>query len=44
MKVMCIGQAAYDITLPLDHFPVENKKTRVNGKVECGGGSSSNCS
>ena len=33
MKVMCIGQAAYDITLPLDHFPVENKKTRVNGKM-----------
>lgn len=43
MKVLCIGQSAYDITLPLDHYPVENKKIRVYGKVECGGGSSSNC-
>lgn len=43
MKVMCIGQSAYDITLPMDHYPVENKKVRVYGKVECGGGSSSNC-
>lgn len=43
MKVMCIGQAAYDITLPLNHYPIENKKIRVDGKVECGGGSSSNC-
>ncbi len=43
MKVMCIGHAAYDITLPLDHFPIENKKVRVKEKVECGGGSASNC-
>ena len=40
---MCLGQSAYDITLPLDHYPVENKKVRVEGKVECGGGSASNC-
>lgn len=43
MKIMCIGQSAYDITLPMDHYPVENKKVRVEGKVECGGGSASNC-
>lgn len=43
MKIMCIGQSAYDITLPLDHYPIENKKVRVSGKVECGGGSASNC-
>lgn len=43
MKIMCIGQSAYDITLPLDHFPEENKKVRVSGKVACGGGSASNC-
>lgn len=43
MKIMCVGQSAYDITLPLDHYPVENKKVRVDGKVECGGGSASNC-
>ena len=43
MKIICVGQSAYDITLPLDHYPVENKKIRVEGKVECGGGSASNC-
>lgn len=42
-KVLCVGQSAYDITLPLDHYPVENLKDRVPYKVECGGGSSSNC-
>lgn len=44
MKIICIGNAAYDVTLPLDHFPIENKKTRLeNGRIECGGGSASNC-
>ena len=42
-KVLCVGQSAYDITLPLDHYPIENKKVKVPNKVECGGGSSSNC-
>ncbi len=42
-KVLCVGQSAYDITLPIDHYPEENKKTRIPFKVECGGGSSSNC-
>ena len=43
MKIICVGQSAYDITLPLDHYPIENKKVRLESKVECGGGSSSNC-
>ena len=43
MKIMCVGQSAYDITLPLDHYPIENKKVRISSKVECGGGSASNC-
>lgn len=43
MKIMCVGQSAYDITLPLDHYPIENKKVRLDFKVECGGGSASNC-
>jgi len=39
MKILCIGHAAYDITLPMDSFPIENKKVRLNDdKVECGGG------
>ena len=43
MKAICIGQAAYDITLPMDHFPIENKKTRSQDKIECVGGSACNC-
>lgn len=43
MRIICVGQSAYDITLPLNHYPVENKKIRVSNKVECGGGSASNC-
>lgn len=43
MKILCIGQSAYDITLPLNFYPEENEKYKLNGKVECGGGSSSNC-
>ena len=42
-KVLCVGQSAYDITLPIDHYPIENKKVKIPNKVECGGGSSSNC-
>lgn len=39
MKILCIGHAAYDITLPVDSFPIENKKMRLKeDKVECGGG------
>lgn len=42
-KVLCIGHAAYDITLPLQSFPKENSKVRIGDKVECGGGAASNC-
>ena len=42
MKVLCLGHAAYDITIPLDEFPKENTKNRVNMRVECGGGPASN--
>ena len=30
MKILCIGHAAYDITLPVESYPVENKKLRLN--------------
>ena len=42
MKILCIGHAAYDITMPLDRFPIENTKNRVPELVECGGGPASN--
>lgn len=38
MKILVIGNATYDITFPLDKFPVENTKSRVDEKIECGGG------
>lgn len=41
-KIFCIGHAVYDITLPMEKFPNENSKNRVNFKIECGGGSASN--
>lgn len=42
MKVLCIGNNAYDITTPVDTFPVENVKYRVHDRIECGGGPASN--
>ncbi len=42
MKILCIGQSAYDITLPVSDYPIENKKYKINNVVECGGGSANN--
>ena len=41
-KILCIGHASYDYTLPLDEYPIENSKNRINEKYECGGGPASN--
>ncbi|MBR3661521.1 MAG: hypothetical protein IKN63_06475 [Bacilli bacterium] len=42
MKILCIGNTSYDITIPVEEFPIENKKIRLKDKlVECGGGSAS---
>lgn len=38
MKILCVGHAAYDITIPVETFPIENTKNRVHQKIECGGG------
>lgn len=38
MKILVIGNATYDTTFPVDKFPLENTKNRVENKVECGGG------
>lgn len=37
-KIVCIGNVAYDITIPVRTFPLENTKTRVDNKIGCGGG------
>lgn len=38
MKVLCIGHAAYDITIPMNGFLVENTKNRILDTIESGGG------
>lgn len=38
MKVICVGHAAWDITIPVDEYPKENTKNRYNEVIECGGG------
>lgn len=42
MKVICIGHAAYDITIPVEKFIEENTKNRLEGILECGGGPANN--
>ena len=38
MKIVCIGHAAYDIVIPMEGYPIENTKNRLNIKIEGGGG------
>lgn len=42
MRILCIGQAAYDITFPVDEPIVENQKYRIMEKIECMGGPAGN--
>lgn len=42
MKILCVGQSAYDITLPVSDYPKENRKYKINKVFECGGGSANN--
>lgn len=42
MKILCIGLATYDITFPVDTYPIENTKHRISSRIECGGGPASN--
>ena len=42
MKAICVGHSTFDTTLPMDHYPVENIKYRIENHIECGGGPASN--
>lgn len=42
MKVLCIGHSSWDITVPVDGYPIENTKYRFNEKYSAGGGPASN--
>ncbi len=41
-KILCIGHASYDVTIPVNGYPEENSKNRFENKIECGGGPASN--
>jgi len=41
-KILCIGNASYDISFLSEDYPTENKKYRIEEKVESGGGPASN--
>ena len=40
--ILCVGQSAYDITIPVEDYPEENKKYKIHEVYECGGGSCNN--
>lgn len=42
MKFVCVGHSTFDTTLPLDSYPTENIKYRIDKHIECGGGPASN--
>ena len=42
MKILCIGQSVYDVTIPTNEFPKENRKYKIHEVYECGGGSANN--
>lgn len=42
MKVVCVGHSTYDTTLPMNEYPIENLKYRIEKHIECGGGPASN--
>ena len=42
MKAICVGHSTYDTTLPVESYPIENYKYRIENHIECGGGPASN--
>ena len=42
MRAICVGHSTFDTTLPMNEYPVENTKNRVEKHIECGGGPASN--
>lgn len=42
MKVLVIGHSSYDISCPVEEYPVENTKYRLDENAMCGGGPAGN--
>lgn len=38
MKILCLSHLTYDITLPMEEYPIENNKYHLNNPIESGGG------
>lgn len=42
MTILSIGRTSYDITCPVDEYPIEGTKYLLNEKIESGGGTAAN--
>jgi len=42
MDVLCVGHAAWDISVLVPEYPAENSKCEIHGMLECGGGPAAN--
>lgn len=42
MDILCVGHAAWDISVMLDDYPAENSKGETRTLLECGGGPAAN--
>lgn len=42
MTILSIGRTSYDITCPVDEYPIEGTKYLLNEKIEAGGGTAAN--
>ena len=42
MDVLCIGYAAYDISMFISEYPAEDSKSHTDTVLECGGGPAAN--
>ena len=42
MKILCIGHSSWDMTVPVDDYPIENTKYRFSEIYSAGGGPASN--
>ena len=42
MRVLCIGHCSYDIICPVEAYPKEDNKYRIDERIDSGGGSAAN--
>jgi sulfofructose kinase len=42
IDVLCVGHAAYDLSMTVDHHPGENEKCTASAMAACGGGPAAN--